>query len=43
MHELGKTCVKVLVGKPEINKPLGRAAHRMILSKWVLRKYVGSF
>jgi hypothetical protein len=37
--EKGNTC-KILLGKPEGKRPLGRPRHRLAIFKWFLREIV---
>jgi hypothetical protein len=36
-----KNALKILVGKPEDRRPLGRPRHRWIILDWILNKYGG--
>jgi len=36
-----KSCIRVLVGKPEGNNPLGRPRRRWIILRWIFRKWNG--
>jgi hypothetical protein len=41
MYRGEKGCIRVLVGKPEGNSPLGRPRRRWIILRSILRKWDG--
>jgi hypothetical protein len=41
MYGSEKSCIRVLVGKPEGNSPLGRPRRIWIILRWIFRKWNG--